>query len=80
MTFLLNQLPAMVRLPLGVFLFYAPALATLGLLPIGWHAYWCIEQAAHSMQPVALLVAGLAFPPLGWAHGMSLLLGYGGWL
>ena len=68
------------RLPLPAFLMLAPILGAASLIPIGWHVWWCVEKAAQDWQPVALLVAGLAIPPLGWAHGMSLLLGFGGWL
>ena len=62
------------------FLAAALALAVAGLVPLGWHVLWCIEKAAEGWQSLALLVAGLAIPPLGWAHGMSLLLGFGEWL
>ncbi len=68
------------KLPPPVFLAFALVLAAAGLVPIGWHVLWCIETAAQGWQSLALLVAGLAIPPLGWAHGMSLLLGFGGWL
>ena len=62
------------------FLAAAPVLAVAGLVPLGRHVLWCIEHSAESMQHVLLLAAGVLFPPLGWAHGMSLLLGFGGWL
>ena len=80
MMLLLRELLAIFRISFPVFLVVGLPLAALTLVPLGWHIHWCIGQAAHGMQPVALLVAGMAFPPLGWAHGMSLLLGYGGWL
>ena len=71
---------ALAKLPLPVFLTVAPVLAVAVLVPLGWHVLWCIETAAHGWQSLALLVAGLAIPPLGWVHGMSLLPGSGGWL
>lgn len=80
MTRLLEGLLSLGRLPLPAFLMLAPILGAASLIPIGWHVWWCIEHSADSLQHVALLVAGLAIPPLGWAHGMSLLLGFGGWL
>ncbi len=67
------------RLPLPAFLPTALALAVASLVPLGQHVLWCIEHP-ESMQHILLLVAGLAIPPLGWAHGMSLLPGFGGWL
>ena len=63
-----------------VILIAGPVMAAAGLIPLAWHVLWCIEKAAEGWQSLALLVAGLAIPPLGWAHGMSLLLGFGGWL
>ena len=71
---------ALAKLPFPVFLAVALVLAAAGLVPLGWHVLWCIETAAQGWQSLALLVAGLAIPPLGWVHGMSLLLGFGGWL
>ena len=65
---------------LTAFFAAASVFGIASLVPLGWHAAWCIGKAAEDMQPIALLVAGLAFPPLGIVHGMSLLLGYGGWL
>ena len=76
----LDGLFAPAKLPPPVFLSFALVLAAAGLVPIGWHVLWCIEAAAQGWQSLALLVAGLAIPPLGWVHGMSLLLGFGGWL
>ena len=77
---LFRDLLTMLNLPLPLFLIVAPALAILILLPIGWHAFWCVERVEQGLQFFALLFAGLAFTPLGWIHGMSVLLGFGGWL
>ncbi len=71
---------ALAKLPPPVFLAIALVLAAAGLVPLGRHVLWCIETAAQGWQSLALLVAGLAIPPLGWVHGVSLLLGFGGWL
>ena len=51
-------------------------IAIIAIVPVVKHIIWCIQAAADSMQPVALLVAGLIIPPLGWLHGVSLFLGY----
>ena len=77
---LLDGLFALAKLPFPVFLAFALVLAAAGLVPIGWHVLWCIERSAESMQYILLLAAGVVIPPLGWVHGMSLLLGFGGWL
>ena len=71
---------ALAKLPFPVLLAFALVLAAAGLVPIGWHVLWCIETAGQGWQSLALLVAGVMVPPLGWVHGMSLLLGFGGWL
>lgn len=43
--------------------------------PVIYHVVWCIEAAAETGSAIALLIAGLMFPPLGWVHGVSLLFG-----
>lgn len=77
---LFRDLLTMLNLPLPLFLIVAPALAIPIFLPIGWHAFRCVERVEQGLQVFALPFAGLASPPLGWVHGMSLLLGFGGWL
>ena len=62
-----------------VILIAGPVMAAAGLIPLAWHVLWCIERS-ESMQYILLLGAGVIVPALGWAHGMSLLLGFGGWL
>ena len=54
--------------------------AAVFLGPLVVHIVWCIQMAALTGSAIALLVAGLLIPPLGWVHGMSVLLGFGGWV
>ena len=49
-------------------------------LPLGTHIVWCIQRADETMSALALLVVGLFMFPVGWVHGMSVLLGMGGWV
>ena len=65
--------------PFAVVLIVGPVMAAAGLIPLVWHVLWCIKHS-ESMQHLLLLGAGVIVPPLGWVHGMSLLLGFGGWL
>ena len=65
--------------PFAVVFIAGPVMAAAGLIPIARHVLWCIGHS-ESMQHLLLLGAGVIVPPLGWAHGMSLLLGFGGWL
>ena len=65
--------------PLPVSLIVGPIMAAAGLIPLARHVLWCIGHS-ESMQHILLLGAGVIVPALGWAHGMSLLLGFGGWL
>ena len=41
---------------------------------------WCIGRAEETGSAIALLVVGLFFFPIGWLHGVSIILGFGGWL
>lgn len=63
----------------AAFLFLVGA-PVLGLLPLGMHVWWCIGKADETGSAIALLIVGLAFFPLGWLHGVSILLGLGDWL
>ena len=65
--------------PLPVILIVGPIMAATGLIPLARHVLWCIGHS-ESMQHILLLGAGVIVPALGWAQGMSLLLGFGGWL
>ena len=56
------------------------ALAAVAFVPMVKHILWCIEAAAETGSAIALLVVGLIIPPVGWVHGVSLLLGFGGWV
>lgn len=60
--------------------FVLVALQVLLILgPIITHVVWCIQTADETGSAIALLIVGLPFPPLGWVHGVSIILGYG-WL
>jgi hypothetical protein len=52
----------------------------VSLGPLVAHVVWCINAAEHTGSAIALLIAGLALPPVGWIHGVSVLLGFGGWV
>ena len=51
-----------------------------GAGPLIVHIVWCIQMAAETGSAIALLIVGLLFFPVGWIHGMSIMLGFGGWL
>ena len=51
-----------------------------GAGPLIVHIVWCIQMAAETGSAIALLIVGLLFFPVGWIHGMSIILGFGGWL
>ena len=55
-------------------------LALVALAPMIKHILWCIGAAAESGSAIALLIVGLIIPPVGWIHGVSLFLGFGGWI
>lgn len=55
-------------------------LALVSLVPMIKHILWCIEAADDTGSAIALLIAGLIIPPVGWVHGVSILLGFGGWI
>lgn len=44
--------------------------------PILTHLIWCIDKASETGSAIALLIAGLVIPPIGWLHGVSLWLGF----
>ena len=50
------------------------------LVPLGTHVVWCIQMADVTGSAIALLIAGLVLFPVGWVHGVSVLLGFGGWV
>ncbi len=51
-----------------------------GTGPLIVHIVWCIQTASETGSAIALLIVGLLFFPVGWIHGMSIILGFGGWL
>lgn len=51
------------------FLFYLFA-----FVPLIAHVVWCVAVSAW-----VLMVAGVLVTPVGWVHGLSILLGFGGW-
>ena len=44
-------------------------------VPLIHHIVWCISAASESGSAIALLIAGLIIPPVGWGHGVSLFFG-----
>ena len=76
---MMKLLDLLSRFPLPTILIVGPIMAVAGLIPLARHVLWCIGHS-ESMQHILLLGAGVIIPPLGWVHGMSLLLGFGGWL
>ena len=65
----------------AVIFYFLFGVAVFGPLVI--HVWWCIQLAtgyADYWIPLVLLIGGLIVPPVGWVHGMSILLGFGGWL
>ncbi len=66
------------RMPVFIPLMVALFAASVG--PLVAHVLWCIDMATETWQALVLLVAGLALPPVGWVHGVSVLIGFGGWL
>jgi len=45
-------------------------------IPYVTHLIWCIDKASETGSAIALLIAGLVIPPIGWLHGVSLWLGF----
>ena len=57
--------------------FTTTALAlTIVFGPLINHIVWCINMADQTMSAVALLVVGLIIFPVGWVHGVALLMGF----
>ena len=57
------------------------AFAVVGLGPLIIHVVWCVQLASEyseNWNALVLLVAGVIVAPVGWVHGMSILLGFGG--
>lgn len=50
------------------FMFFAPLIN---------HVVFCIQKADETGSAIALLLVGIAFFPVGWAHGISAFFGYG---
>ena len=44
--------------------------------PFIYHIVWSIKMASETGSAIALLIIGVVIPPVGWAHGVSLLLGW----
>lgn len=65
--------------PVATFFGALVALAAF-FVPFGTHIWWCIERADETGSAVALLFVGFFVFPLGWLHGVSVLLGFGGWI
>ena len=55
-------------------------LAVVIVVPFVRHIVWCVQHAAETGSAIALLIVGLVIPPVGWLHGLSVLLGLGGWV
>ena len=54
--------------------------AVVGFGPLIIDVVWCIQMAAETGSAIALLIVGLLVFPVGWVHGVSILLGFGGWV
>lgn len=52
---------------IGILIFFGPYIK---------HIIWCIEKAEETGSAIALLIVGLFIFPIGWLHGVSLMLGY----
>ena len=63
-----------------VIAFFVLLAAVVGLGPLIIHVVWCVQLASENWVALVLLVAGVIVAPVGWVHGMSILLGFGGWL
>ena len=54
--------------------------AATGLLiilgPLVNHIVWCINNANETMSAIALLIVGLIIFPVGWVHGVALMMGF----
>ena len=59
---------------------YLPMILVVGFGPLVQHVLWCIERADETGSAIALLIVGLIFFPVGWVHGVSVILGFGGWV
>ncbi len=53
------------------------ALLTVSFGPWIYHIVWCIQNVtADRIDVLALLVVGMVIAPVGWVHGIALVLGY----
>ncbi len=41
------------------------------------HIVWCIDKASETGSAIALLIVGIVIAPVGWLHGVCVLLGFG---
>ena len=51
------------------------SLMFVAFVPVLNHIVWCIGAADRTGSAIALLIAGLVIPPVGWVHGVSLFFG-----
>ena len=56
--------------------FFGLVVIAMLFFPWIYHIIWCIKAAAYTGSAIALLLVGIVIPPVGWVHGMSLMLGY----
>ena len=56
------------------------ALVAVAIIPMITHIVWCIQMASETGSAIALLIVGLLLYPVGWIHGVCLILGFGGWI
>lgn len=49
-------------------------------VPYFTHIVWCIQKADETGSAIALLIVGVVAAPVGWLHGLCVLVGFGGWV
>ena len=59
---------------------FVAVIVAIAAVPIVTHIIWCIQMADTTGSAIALMIAGMMVAPVGWVHGMSILLGFGGWI
>lgn len=50
--------------------------ALMLFIPLGTHIVTCIDKASETGSAIALLIAGLVIFPVGWLHGVAVLMGF----
>lgn len=45
-------------------------------VPYITHIVWCIQNAERTGSAIALLIVGVVAAPIGWVHGLCVLLGW----